>query len=520
MTLFWNRFTDKLTKKYHGDIHFYRRMYEGEHAEIFPRAIALVKEGEIVDSMQHGIVTGKQVQVPYMVANISKVIVDIPALFVSGSIGEVKSSLPNDELQNESVNEKSDGLIDGTNDETVNGKIESFQQELIDQISHNSDLVSEHKSNIVQLQVDGGILGVPWKDDDGISIQFKSRDMYYPHPDKKGADMAEVLEDDDDNPEFLHIYRERIEKGNLRGTHFLYRMDKQGELEEVEESEAMEILDIEEMETLYVGRSRLLMKYLAHEKTFMNPLGVSILKGQENKQDEINWTLTRTAITFERNGKPRIAISKEVMQRLQDIAMEQYGDASKIDHRNMEIMTFDDQGKAMEIVQLDITKIGDFTTVKNYIKQMLQETQTSEKAVDFYLDGGGSGAQSGIAKYYDLLITLMKAQQIRKEYVSFIQDLFEGALWLANQDDSKVRIERPEVENFAMLQYSEGEMTDKNNASYAAKTMSLETVVKRNNPGRSDSLLKGRSTLMNMLDNRPVLGAAAAPGSDGTTAGA
>src|SRR5699024_11769690 len=89
------------------------------------------------------------------------------------------------------------------------------------------------------------------------------------------------------------------------------------------------------------------------------PLGTSCLKGQDGKQDEVNWTLTRNAITFERNGKPRLAVSKEVMQALMDKAQERYGDENKIDHRDLDVTEMDEHGNAIEVIQIDITKIGD-----------------------------------------------------------------------------------------------------------------------------------------------------------------
>src|SRR5699024_3986105 len=100
---------------------------------------------------------------------------------------------------------------------------------------------------------------------------------------------------------------------------------------------------------MYEGTGRPFINYRPTEKTYMNTLGTSCLKGQHGKRDEVNWTLTRNAITFERNGKPRIAVSKEIMQALEDKAIDRYGAGSKIDHRDLEVTTYDDQGKALEI---------------------------------------------------------------------------------------------------------------------------------------------------------------------------
>ncbi|OKL37004.1 hypothetical protein [Domibacillus mangrovi] len=525
MTIKWKKFNGEVVKEWHGDIEYHRDLYKGDHAKLFSRAKELIEKGEITDRLIKGPVNAQNVKTPYITANISKLIAEIPATLAARSIGEIKSSLPADELQNEKVNEKTDNAIDGPKS-GVNSKITHTQTELIEQITKNSKLDFEHWSNIVMNQVDGGIVGVPVKDEDGVRIDFKMRDVYFPHEDGKGADLGFIRKLGEDLDEYFHVYRERIEKGHLRVTNILYSIDDSDELEQVEDSLALELLGIEELETKYTGRSHLLIHYWANEKTMLNPLGRSCLENQGSKQDDINWTLTRNGITFERNGKPRIAVSKEVMERLEQLAYERYGDESKIDHRDLELTTFDEKGKALEVIQIDISQIGDIQWVKDLMKTMLMETRTSEKAVDFYLAEGSGGSQSGVAKFYDLFVSLTKAEQILKEYVAFLKGLYEGALWLLEDDDEAVIIEEPEITVLDMVPVSRFEMVEKNNAEYAAGTASLETTVRRNNPYASEdwieneitrieeakqmdnstSLLRGRQTLLNLNDNRDANG--------------
>lgn len=229
--------------------------------------------------------------------------------------------------------------------------------------------------------------------------------------------------------------------------------------------------------------------YLANDKTFMNPLGVSCLKNQEAKQDEINWSLTRSALTFERNGKPRIAISQEIFAALEERAIERYGDGARIDHRDMEITTFDENGRAMEIIQIDISKIGDIQWVKDLMKLMFIETKTSEKAVDFYMEGG-SAAQSGVAKFYDLFLSLIKAEKIQAEYVYYVKKLVENALWLANRQDAAVVIEEPEIALNAMVPISRKELMEENVLPFEKGAQSLETTIRRNNPAASEEWIQ------------------------------
>lgn len=466
----------------------------------------------------YGAQYAKNVQTPYIVANISKLIPEIPAMLVSRSIGDIKSSYFDDIPQ--TSNADTDDLIDNPDGQQALHP----QQELIKQIVDNSRLEFEHWGNIVQQQVDGGLVGVPWLDERGLRLEFKARDVYYPHEDGMGVDLAYEIEKDDE--EYLHIYREEIIPEGLQTSHILFRLNEQRKTEEVSEEETKELLGMDELIKVYEGRKRPFVIYWPNHKTFMNPLGTSCLKGQDGKQDEINWTLTRNAITFERNGKPRIAVSKEVMQALQDKAYERYGDDAKIDHRDLEITTFDDQGKALEVIQIDIKQIGDVTWVKDLMKLMLIETQTSEKAIDFYMDNRGGTAQSGVAKFYDLFVSLVKAEQIRDEYIYFLKDLFESALWLQNYHDPSVIVEEPEITLKSMIPISRKELVEENNMAYTDGTQSLETTIRRNNPNASNewieeeierieaekssddsfALARGRQTLTNFFGNRDAQG--------------
>ncbi|MEK4030808.1 hypothetical protein MKZ02_20020 [Pseudobacillus sp. FSL P4-0506] len=485
----WNKNT---ITDVHGNVFFYRDLYEGNHAQIFSRAKELISKGEIVDNIMEGPQKAQNVQTPYIMANISRLIPEIPAMLVSRSIGQINSSLNTKEEQLAAMNKETAGLIDGPEGDEANNTVYDLQQELIEQIVKNSNLTFEHWTNIVQQQLDGGLVGVPWMDDDGIRIDFKQRDVYFPHDDGKGVDL--VYEREFDGDRYLHVYRERVEEGNLLTSNRLYSLPKSGDqLTPVDEMTAKRLLGIELLDRTFEGRSRPFVEYWANEKTFMNPLGRSCLKNQEGKQDEINWTLTRNAITFERNGKPRIAVSKEIFTALQDAALQRYGPGgeSRIDHRDLEVVTFDDEGKAMEIIQIDVTKIGDLTWVKDLMKLMLMETSTSEKAVDFYLgEGSKQAAQSGIAKFYDLFVSLTKAEQVQKEYVYFLQNLIENCLWLANQDNPAVLIERPEIHTKAMVPISRQELLEENSKAYTDGIQSLETTIKAIHPHAADDWIQ------------------------------
>lgn len=521
MTIKWTKWNDKSIRSKHGDIERYRKLYEGKHSELFERAQRLIKQGEITDQITEGRVQAQQVRSPYIMANVCKMIVDIPATFVSRAIGQVTTTKTLDDFDMD-VTGEDDGFLDPL----------ERQKNILTSISKHSRLAFEHKTNIIHHQMDGGIVGVPYDGEHGIRMEFKARDVYFPHDDDMGVDLAQKMDVLDDEGEveatYLHVYRERVGETGLYTKHMLFERDEQGNLTEVEdEQDVKDILGIDEVERTFEGRDRPFVVYWANNKTFMNPLGRSEIENMEGKQDEVNWRLTMNSIVYERNGKPRIAVSKEIFSALQDKAFERHGDESKIDHRDLEITTFDANGKSMEVIQIDVDKIGDIQWVKDVMKIMLMETQTSEKAVDFF--SSGTGAQSGVAKFYDLFMSIMKSEQVANEYVMFLQQLYENCLWIANQDDARIVIEEPKIQIRSMMPIARKELIEQESSAYKNGTQSLRTSVENQNPTASDEWItdeveqieesatstdttsilnarngldNGQQTLNSMLDNR------------------
>ncbi|OCA87303.1 hypothetical protein A8F95_08630 [Bacillus wudalianchiensis] len=488
----WKEWNTDVIKQTHGDVYAYRKLYDGDHIDLFPRAQRMLKENEVYDPMKYGETLPPNVKTPYIQANISKLICEIPAMFVSRSIGKVKTSVKSTEEQNQTTG-AADGMIEGPDGDLVNDKIDDLQQELIDQISKVSKLAFIHWQNIVQHQIDGGLVGVPFDDDRGLRIDFKKRDVYYPHEDEMGVDLA--FHKTIGENEYLHVYRERVEverdKSNkrnytLKTSNMLFKLTGD-RTEEVEEEEAKALLKMKELNRDYPGRSTPFVVYWANEPTYQDPYGQSCLKGQLGKQDEINWTFTKNSMVFTKNGDPKIAVSREAFRAAQEKAIKRYGEeaAGLIDHRDFNIITYDKDGKAIELIQLDITKIGSVQWIKDLMKAMLMETKTSEKAIDFYMEGGNA-AQSGTAKFYDLLLSIIKAEQIQAEYVHFLQQLFENCLWLANDEDENVVIEEPEIELRAMIPISKKELSEENSTAFSDGVQSLETTVRRMNPHASE----------------------------------
>lgn len=480
------QFTQEDIVNTHGDMFKYRDLYDGFHSKLFDRAKAQIESGEIIDRIEYGDVKAQNVQTPYIVVNISRMIVDIPTLFITRSLGKMQTNYPINEMEREDDFETDEEHIEGTSNNVFEDNLFDLQQETLDQIETNSNFSKWHGMNIKQWQIDGGIVAVPEFINGQIKLTFKERNVYYELDDGKTYQLRYIVERGEEK--FIHVHEEIEGEDELIGSHTVYKMNEDGELSEVEDEELIfEITKLKREERNYIlkGRKRTLFVYLPYNPTFMNEYGRSVLMGQEGKQDEVNWTVTRSAQVFERNGKPRISVSKEVMDRLMQVSMDKYGVDNKFDHRDLEVTTIDEDGRSLEIHQIDIAKIGDITYVKDIIKMMLMETQTSEKAIDFFTGEGGR-AQSGTAKFYDLFLSIMKSEQMRKQYVEFIQQGVENCMWLLNQDNKDIIVEKPIIVQEDMMPVTSKETSTLNNQSYSAGTQSLEQTVRNNNPDKSE----------------------------------
>lgn len=510
----WLQFDRKTIIDVHGDMYYYRDLYDGNHHSIFPRAMHLIERGEIIDVYA----TDKEntptnVRTPYVMLNVCRVIADVPSMLVARSIGQAKTnhnpeSIAQEEMdmqnridetntseQEANTDEGTVPLYEATDTDDYNGGSIDPQQSVIDQIVRNSNI--SHMMNITQLQVDGGIVAAPSFRNGQISIDFKERNVYYPHEDDLGVDLVyeipQTEEEEKEGVSFVHVYTERQEGDSVHTFDRLYKRDEENNMSLVEEPQVIEDkLRLGQhftngvLEKVFNSRQRLFITYLANNPTFTNKLGNSSLKGLDGKQEEVNWTLTRTAQTFERNGKPRISIPAGTMDQLKQIALEQYGDENKIDHEMLEVTEIDrDTGKSMEIHQIDTSKIGDMSYVKDIVRAMLAETQTSENAVEFVKTNTAT-PQSGTAKFYDLIVSIIKSEHIRDEYVEFLKDAIESALWFANKKDESVIIERPNIMLKEMLPQPKQELSVDNIAKYNSGVQSLEETVRNNNPDKSE----------------------------------
>jgi hypothetical protein len=495
MTINWEKkqWNTATIEEIHGQVFKMRDIYEGKHIDHFERAQALLQKKEINDPEDANLLS-PVVRTPYIVMNIAKPVAETPANLIARSIGKITSSLKNNEEVNAAADAQGETTIDGE------GKVDDLQNEIIRTIVKKSDLDSEHWSNIVQHQIDGGIVGMPVNDARGLRIEFKSRDVFFPHDDKLGADIAYKVEIEDEK--YLRVYRERIvenetdpKESDVVATHMLYYLNDT-QLKPVPENEAARLLGVEELVKRYETRSDLFIKYLANNKTFMKPWGVPSFDGLLGHQDEINIRLTRNAIIFERNSSPRLAITEDIFAALEDDAFQRFGESGRgfINHELLEVVTMDENGKSMEVIQVDVKNIGGIEWVDKLIREVLVMTNTSQKAIDYFTDDAANNAVSGVAKFYDLFVSIVKAERIQKEYVAFLKHLIEACLWLENQDNPLVIPEEPEIALNEMVPVTRTDLIAENLAAYEAGGISLETFVRRTNPFASEEWIQEEIT--------------------------
>lgn len=267
---------DEITET-HGDMFLYRDLYDGRHSKLFDRAKALIEQGEIIDRIEYGDVKAQNVQTPYIVVNISKMIVDIPTLFITRSMGKLQTNYPINEIEDDDDFNTEDNHIEGTLDDSLNGELFDLQQETLDQIEVNSNFNKHHGMNIKQWQIDGGIVAVPEVINGQVKLSFKERNVYYELEDGKTYQLRYIVERGDDK--YVHVHEEIEGEDELTGSHTVYHMYDNGDLQIVEDEEIIfDITKLERDQRNYVlkGRKRTLFVYLPYSPTFMNRYGRSI----------------------------------------------------------------------------------------------------------------------------------------------------------------------------------------------------------------------------------------------------
>lgn len=165
---------------------------------------------------------------------------------------------------------------------------------------------------VTQHQVDGRIAYRARRDSSGaVWFEWVLGDLYFPHTDGRGADIAWIEEwgEETRKHKYLRVERQRLDANSLTVKQHVFGMEGDTVMDEIDIKEyatAHEI-DIPE-DTEFQGVNELLCGAVTNDETLVYPRGRSALRNIDGLQEEINWTITRDSIVFEKHGKPKLAI--------------------------------------------------------------------------------------------------------------------------------------------------------------------------------------------------------------------
>jgi len=448
---------------------YFRDLYEGNHENIFPRAQELAKEGQITKNELRKSrrryfkynaekLSQKHAVNHYVIINFSSVIAELPADLINRSLGNISADTEND-------NE----LLD-----------------FVQRISSTSKINQKIWSIIVQHQVDGGVAYRIRRDAKGTWFEWKPADLYFEHEDGLGADIA-WIETRDEN-EYLRVERQRLED-HLKIKQMVFSMSKGNVNEEldIKNYAAQFGLSIPEDQE-YEAINDLMCGFVPNDETLLNPRGRSGLRNIDVIQEEINWTVTRDSIVFEKHGKPKLAIPRALWDSVANKNQKYYGDRF-VRNADLEVVSYDEKNGAVPMyITWDAKTEQSFNHVKNLIEQMLAISKTSAPAAGVTSQSGG---RSAIAILYEWIQSVIKAEAIKDKFDEAIKDAIQKCIILENAlAGTSFKVSRPVLEWKDMLPKAESETADEEIKKYADGVQSLETTVRNLHPDWSEKAIQ------------------------------
>ncbi len=452
------------------DMLYFRQLYEGDHEEIFPRAKTLTftehslrrKRGR-TSRRQRMIEEKKTTKYQYVVANFSSLIVEVPADLLNRSLGNISAD-----------------------------KEEGLELEFISGVVTQSKTNAKIWSAITQHQIDGlvayrirrNILGKVW-------FEWTLGDRYFPHDDDLGADIAWIEEWGDVNKKerFLRVERQRLSESFLSVQQFVYKMDGDsvGDLIDTKKYATDQGIDIPEDAELK-GVEELLCGFVTNDETLLRPRGRSALRNVDTIQEEINWTITRDSIVFEKHGKPKLAIPKGLWDTVANQNKAYYGQHF-VRNADLEVVSYNEATGAVPMyITWDSKMEKSFDHVKRLINYMFAVSKTSPQATGLE---EGTGAKSAIAILYEWIQSVIKADAIKDKFDAAIKDAIRKCIILENALGGKeMEVKNPVIEWGDMLPKAESERNTEESDKYDKGVQSLETTVRRIHPDWSEEAIQ------------------------------
>ncbi|WP_249529806.1 phage portal protein [Paenibacillus brevis] len=445
---------------------YYRLLYDGEHAEIFPRARSVAKEQRLV-RRRVGVRSWRQVEKvfsadnQYIVANFSSLVAEVPADLLNRSLGNISADVE-----------------------------EGPELEFISSVVTDSKPKEKIWAAVTQHQVDGLVAYRTRRDESGgVWFEWVLADKYLPHEDGRGADIAWVEEwgENDRKDRFLRVERQRIERDGVAIQQLVFKMEGDNVIDEldIDEYASKYKLDIPEDEELS-GVNELLCGAITNDETLLHPRGRSALRNIDGLQEEINWTITRDSIVFEKHGKPKLAIPKGLWDTVANDNLKNYG-GRFVRNADLEVVSYNENNGAVPMyITWDAKIQQSFEHVTRLIKYMLAISKTSPQAAGLE-EGKGD---SGVALLYLWIQSVIKAEAIKDKFDAGIKDAVRKCMLLENALGSgSLKVANPVIEWDDMLPKADSEKDTEEIEKYAGGVQSLEATVRRIHPDWSEKAI-------------------------------
>ncbi|KIO60227.1 hypothetical protein B4065_0153 [Caldibacillus thermoamylovorans] len=449
------------------NMHYFRELYEGNHENIFDISdlqkdlIHAKKELKKVPyySRNRARLKIKQLEssTRYVVVNFASVIAELPADLINRSLGNISADTEND------------------------NQLLKFVQNVVKTSKINQNIWSA----IVQHQVDGGVAYRIRRNTKGTWFEWKPADLYFEHEDDLGADIVWVEERNKNK--YLRVERQRLEENQLQIQQLVFSFDGDSVSDELDINEyaAQYGLVIPE-DMILPGVTELMCGYVPNDETLLVPRGRSALRNIDKLQEEINWTITRDSIVFEKHGKPKLAIPSRLWDTVAGKNQTYYGQRF-VRNTDLEVVSYDEKNGAVPMyITWDAQTSQSFEHVKRLVEYMMAISKTSPQAVGIK-DGTG---KSAIALLYLWIQSVIKADAIKDKFDTAIKEAVRKCIILENAlGNTNFAVADPVIEWADMLPKAESEKNEEEIKKYSEKTQSLETTVRALHPDWSEEAI-------------------------------
>ncbi|WP_164821345.1 phage portal protein [Paenibacillus koleovorans] len=449
------------------DMAYFRALYDGDHATIFPRAKTATKDtryGIKRTGIKRWEQTREVVETTniYVVLNFSSLIAEVPADLLNRALGNISA-------------------------DAEQGPELDFVTAVVEASKPNEKIWAAIASH----QVDGLIAYRIRRNSKGkVWFEWMLGDRYFPHDDDQGADIAWIEEwgEQSNRQKFLRVERQRLDEAGLTVQQFVYKMDGEtvGDLLNNAAYATRWNTEIPEDQQLG-GVTELLCGAIPNDETLRHPRGRSALRNIDVIQEEINWTITRDSIVFEKHGKPKLAIPRGLWDTVANQNQRDYG-GRFVRNADLEVVSFDEKtGAVPQYITWDAKTAQSFEHVTRLIQYMLAISKTSPQAAGLE-EGKGD---SGVALLYLWIQSVIKAEAVQAKFDAALKAAIRKCIILENALGGKsYKVSNPVVEWGDMLPKADSERDSEETEKFAGGVQSLETTVRRMHPDWSEEAIQ------------------------------